>query len=91
MTRLDLINELLRYEDVEGLLSTGAPDHEYESEAEMIADRVGEAEQRSGEKITREEIERIVAVVWKEMFSLSDEDAGRRKEAFSTIASRLVP
>jgi hypothetical protein len=35
-SRLDLTNELLRHEDIEGLLSMGAPDDEYESEAEMI-------------------------------------------------------
>jgi len=91
MTRLDLINELLRYEDIEGLLSMGAPDDEYESEAEMIADRVGEAEERTSEKISREEVENIVAAVWKEMFGLSDEHARRRKDAFAAVAARLVP
>ena len=90
MTRLDLINESLRHEDIEGFLSMGVPDDEYESEAKMIADRIGETEERSGEKITREEVEKIVAAVWKEMFELSDEDAGRRKEAYSAVASRLV-
>ncbi len=68
----------------------GVPDDEYESEAKMIADRIGETEERGGEKITREEVEKIVAAVWKEMFELSDEDAGRRKEAYSAVASRLV-
>jgi hypothetical protein len=68
MTRLHLINELLRYEDIEGLLSMGAPDDEYESEAEKIADRVGEAEKKTNDEITREEVENIVATVWKEMF-----------------------
>jgi hypothetical protein len=91
MTRLDLINELLRHEDIEGLLSMGAPDDEYESEAEMIADRVGEAEEKTNDKITREEVEDIVATVWKEMFGLSDEHARRRKDAFVAIAARLVP
>jgi hypothetical protein len=42
MTRLDVINELPRYEDIEGLLSMGAPNDEYETEAERIADRIGE-------------------------------------------------
>jgi hypothetical protein len=56
----------------------------------MIAERIGETEERGGEKITREEVEKIVAAVWKEMFELSDEDAGRRKEAYSAVASRLV-
>jgi len=91
MTRLDLINELLRCEDIEGLLSMGAPNDEYESEAEMIADRVGEAEKKTTDKITREEVENIVATVWKEMFGLSDVLAQRRKDAFAAIAARLVP
>lgn len=91
MTRLDLISELLRYEDIEGLLSMGAPDDEYESEAEMIADRVGEVEERSSEKITREEVEEIVAAVWKKRFGLSDAHVQRRRDAFAAIAARLVP
>lgn len=91
MTRLDLMNELLIYEDIEGLLSMGAPDDEYESEAKMIADRVGEAEQKTNDKITPEEVEHIVAAVWKEMFGLSDEHARQRKHAFAAIAARLVP
>ncbi|MGA2856369.1 MAG: hypothetical protein ABSE40_05840 [Candidatus Sulfotelmatobacter sp.] len=92
MARLDLINELLRHEDIEGLLSMGAPDDEYESEAEMIADRIGEAEENTpNHRIAREEVEHIVAAVWTEMFDLSDEDARKRQEAFASIAARLVP
>jgi hypothetical protein len=92
MTRLDLINELLRYQDIEGLLAMGAPGDEYESEAQMIADRVDDAERRTPDhKIAREEVETIVAAVWAEMFGLSDEDSRRRKDAFAAIATRLVP
>ena len=92
MTRLDLINELLRFEDIEGLLSMGAPDDEYESEAEMIADRIGDADGISTDhKVTRDEVENIIAGVWIEMFGLSDEDSRRRKNAFAAIAARLVP
>jgi len=92
MTRLDLINELLRFEDIEGLLSMGAPDDEYESEAEMLADRIGEAEEKSPDhKITREEVENIIATVWMETFGLCDEDFRRRKKAFAAVAARLVP
>jgi hypothetical protein len=92
MTRLDLISELLRHEDIEGLLSMGAPDDEYESEAEMIADRIGEAEGNGPNyKITREEVENIVAAVWQEMFGLSDDSVGDRQGAFAAVAARLVP
>ena len=88
MTRLDLISELLRHEDIEGLLSMGAPDNEYESEAEMIADRVGAAEKRG--IITKEEVENVIASVWKEMFELSDEEVRHRGESFAKVAARLV-
>jgi len=91
MRRLDLINDLLRHEDIEGFLSMGAPGNEYESEAEMIADRIGEAEDRAADhKVTREKVEEIVTGVWKEMFDLSDDELHRRKEAFASVAARLI-
>ena len=90
MNRLDHINELLRHEDVEGLISMRAPNDEYDSEAKMIADRIGEAESSHG-KITRDEARRIIRSVWKEMFDLSDEQLRMRQDAFEAIANRLVP
>jgi cell division ATPase FtsA len=92
ITRLDLTNELLRHEDIEGLLSIGAPDNEYESEAEMIVDRVGEAESNApSHRITKEEVEAIIRAVWKEMFGLSEDQLRQRHEAFQSIAARLAP
>ena len=80
-SRLDLINELLKFEDIEGLLSCGAPEDEYESEAEMIADQIGEAEQRaSNGKISREEAACIVGAVWKKMFGRSDHQLTLRRQ-----------
>jgi cell division ATPase FtsA len=90
--RLDLTNELLRREDIEGLLAMGAPDDEYEPEAEMIVNRAGEAESNSpSHKITRKEIEAIISAVWKEMFGLSEDQLGQRRPAFQSIAARLAP
>jgi len=86
---LDLINKLLRLEDIERLLSIGAPDDEYESEAKMIADRVVE-HQASGGEIATEEVASIIAGVWKEMFELSDDELLLRREAFHSIAARLI-
>jgi len=60
--RLNLINRLLRVEDIEGLLSIGAPDDEYESEAKLIADRVAE-HQASGGEVAMEEVASIIAGV----------------------------
>jgi cell division ATPase FtsA len=92
VSRLDLANELLRHEDIEGLPSMGAPDNEYESEAEMIIDRVGEAESNTpSHRITKEEVEAIIRAVWKEMFGLSEDQLRQRCEAFQSIAARLAP
>jgi hypothetical protein len=64
--RLDLTNELLRQEDIEGLLSIGSPDDEYGPEAEMIVNGVGEAESNApSHEITKEEAEAIITTVWK--------------------------
>jgi cell division ATPase FtsA len=92
ISRLDLTNELLRHEDIEGLLSMGAPDDEYEPEAKMIVDRAGEAESEApSHRITKEEVEAIVTAVWKEMFGLSEDQLRQRREAFQSIAARLAP
>ena len=92
MNRLDHINELLRHEDIEGLISMGAPNDEYESEAEMIADRLGEAELKAAHRrITRGETEKIIREIWREMFDLSDEQLRQRQAAFEAIATRLLP
>jgi hypothetical protein len=87
--RLNLINKLLRLEDIEGLLSIGAPDDEYESEAKLIADRVAE-HQASGREVAKEEVASIIAEVWKEMFELSDDELLLRREAFQSVAARLI-
>ncbi len=90
-SRLDLINELLRFHDIEGLLSMGAPGDEYESEARMIADRVDESKHRTpDDKVTKEEVAAIIASIWREMFGLSDDQLLLRREAFDSIAARLA-
>jgi cell division ATPase FtsA len=90
--RLDLTNELLRQEDIEGLLSMGAPDDEYGPEAEMIINRVGELESSSPtHNVTREEIEAIMRTVWKEMFGLFEDQLQQRHGAFQSIAARRAP
>lgn len=89
--RLDLTNELLRQEDIEGLLSMGAPRDEYGPEEEMIVNRVGEAESNAPtHNITTEEVEAIINSVWKEMFGLSDQLL-RRRRAFQSVAAKFAP
>jgi hypothetical protein len=92
ITRLQQVTDLLRKEDVEGLISMGAPDDEYDSEAEMITNRIGEKESEpSNRRISRGEVVSIIANVWKDMFSLSDEELAQRRESFESIAARIAP
>lgn len=89
MNRLDLISELLRHQDIEGLISIGAPVDEYQAEAEMICNRVGEAEQELS-RLTTDQVLSIVEEIWKEMFDLSDEQLAKRHDAFQRVAIRLA-
>ena len=61
VTRLQLIDELLRTHDIEGLIDIGAPKDEYNSEAKMIADRIGTAEWRvHPQKLSVAQIKEII-------------------------------
>jgi hypothetical protein len=67
-TRLQLIDELLRTHDIEGLIEIGAPEDEYNSEAKMIAERIGAAEWRTHpQKLSVARIREIIRNVWAEM------------------------
>ena len=91
-TRLEQVRELLRSEDIEGLISMGAPADEYDSEAEMVAERVQRAESVAWNgRLARDEVIAILASVWKEMFDLSDRELAPRRDAFETIATRVAP
>ena len=91
VTRLQLIDELLRTHDIEGLIDIGAPKDEYNSEAKMIADRIGTAEWRvHPQKLSVAQIKEIIRGVWAEMFSLGEEDLRKRDYGFDEIAKKLT-
>jgi hypothetical protein len=84
--------ELLQPEDIEGLISMGAPGDEYDSEAQMITDRIEVAKALSPNgRISRQHVFGIVVNVWREMFGLSEDGLQLRSEAFQDIALRIVP
>ncbi len=83
MQVLHVLNE----EDIEGLLKTGAPRDEYESEARLIAQAVTQA---GGLPITEERLAALVGDTWQRMFGLSKEQSRRRREAFRRVAQRIL-
>ena len=90
MNRLQLIENLLRTHDIEGLLDIGAPEDEYNTEAKMIAERIGTAEWRiHPQKLPVAQVKEIIRNVWAETFALDEEDLAKRERAFEEIAKRL--
>ncbi len=81
------INEALQAEDVEGLITLGAPRDEYSSEAQQITAALAEL---SDSQLTEENIVAIIALVWTRSFGLTDQDIGKRMHAFQQVAHRIL-
>jgi hypothetical protein len=84
---LSALKTALQHEDVEGLIELGAPDDEYDSEAQAVlsalqAVPVSEFEQSS--------LAAIIAVVWAESFGRVEEEIKLRMPAFLSIANRVL-
>ena len=80
------VKNLLREEDIEGLVHLGAPADEYDSEASEIE----AAMSRLGAKCSEEQVVQVLEEVWKGFFDLSAEDIGLRRDAFHRLARRIV-
>ena len=80
-------SELFRLHDIEGLISSGAPDDEYEPEVERI---VAALENLSREQVSVAAISNIFAAVWTQMFGLSEDGIRRRRFDFDEIAEKVM-
>jgi len=82
------IQNVLHTEDVEGLLALGAPDDEYSSEAQAIADALLSVQSR---KHTEADIAAVIERVWNKYFGpFSSQEISKRIPAFQRIARQLV-
>ncbi|MDE3179386.1 MAG: hypothetical protein KGM47_06955 [Acidobacteriota bacterium] len=85
----DLIKEILDREDIEGLLSVGAPPDEYAPEAQMLAQRLHGAE-RSGQDL-QAWVAKEVQDVWQAAFGpFSRDDLAMREAAFDKVAAGII-
>jgi hypothetical protein len=80
------VQNILREEDIEGLIQLGAPADEYDSEAREIAAAIS----RLGKHPTEEQVVQVLVHVWREFFDLGPEDIEARGEAFLRVAHRLI-
>ena len=90
MALLCLVEDLLREHDIEGIIQIGAPKDEYDTEAQMIAQRIQDVESRHGRKANQQEVVEIIRGVWAEMFSLGEPELTKRADPFETIAAHLT-
>lgn len=80
------IQRILDEEDIESLLRAGAPSDEYETEARLIAQAVGQLHE-----LTEEHLTTAVANTWREMFGpFSEEQFRLRHAAFRRVARRIL-
>ncbi len=83
----DIQNALIA-EDVEGLLTLGAPGDEYYNEANDISSALSSIE---ADQLTQSNIITIISKVWEKYFGpFSPEDINKRTSAFQHIAQRLL-
>ena len=83
----EALSELFRLHDIEGLISSGAPDDEYEPEVDRI---VTALENLPPEQASAAAVADIFAVVWTQMFGLSEQQTQERRFDFDEIAEKVV-
>ncbi len=83
------IKKLLDREDIENLLALGAPNDEYESEAEMIHIALKKLSRDQPQEITPDRIIGIIKKVWQQMFDHDDQQLATREPAFRKIATQI--
>jgi|ERR1700676_1192219 hypothetical protein len=80
------IKNILREEDIEGLIKLGAPADEYNSEAKEIE----AAMSRLGDNPSEEQVVQVLKDIWKDSFDLSTEDIELRRDTFQRVARRIL-
>ena len=81
------IAALLKESDLEGYISFGAPDDEYDSEAEVIALALSELDDS---EIDAKNVAAIISEVWQKSFDLASADLEARFAAIEIFATQLV-
>ncbi|MGH9402381.1 MAG: hypothetical protein ACRD2P_09775 [Terriglobia bacterium] len=87
-----IIREILNREDIEGLLSLGAPPDEYESEARLLTQSVQALVADGSDLSTRQaRLAGEIRETWRRMFGpFSESDLAQREAAFNRVAAQIV-
>ncbi len=81
------IEAALAAEDIEDLISGGAPTDEYASEAKLIARAV---EEMKGDLLTEQNLVAVLSLIWKKSFGRTDKEIEERLPSFRHISQNLL-
>lgn len=85
---LSQIQGILRKEDIEGYIEIhGAPDNEYDSEAEALFSAL---DKMQAEEVTADNILALLAGIWAKMFDLDDEDLQKRMSGLESAVQNIL-
>lgn len=88
MISVSAVEEVLKSEDIEGLLELGAPTDEYADEARRIISALAKVEM---EDLTESTIITAIQKTWMESFGpFSDADIQKRMPAFQQLARHIL-
>lgn len=87
-----IVRGVLNREDIEALLSLGAPPDEYDREAELVGQRVeGLLASRPERPLSKGEVADVLRDVWNKTFGpFSQEELAKRESAFRQAASEII-
>jgi hypothetical protein len=85
------IKAALDHEDIEGLLASGCPADEYDSEASLIESEIAKVTDFGQKSVSVIQCERIVIDVWIKQFGpFKAGDLEMRRRAFSAVAQKIA-
>jgi hypothetical protein len=89
---LRIVQDVLNREDIEGLLTLGAPPGEYDAEAQLVGERIeGFVSNQPGATLSTENVLRTLEEVWTRMFGpFYEADLAKRKPALRRAATEIV-
>ena len=87
-----IVRQALNREDVEGLLSLGAPPDEYEREAELVGQAIERlVSDQPGLAVSPDQVIGALKDVWNRTFGpFSEEDSASREAAFRRVATEII-
>ena len=85
------IKAALDHEDIEGLLASGCPSDEYDSEASLIESEIARITDFGKQPLSAIQSERIIIDVWIRQFGpFKTEDLDIRGPSFSAVAKKIA-